>query len=77
MAEQVAALVRGGILWLLRLYQIAISPLLGPACRFEPSCSHYAAQAIERHGAVRGVGLAAQRVLRCHPLHPGGLDPVP
>jgi len=75
--ERVAGLGRGAMLSLLRIYQTAISPLLGPACRFEPTCSHYAAQAIERHGAVRGVGLAARRVLRCHPLHPGGFDPVP
>ncbi|MCC6640763.1 MAG: membrane protein insertion efficiency factor YidD [Deltaproteobacteria bacterium] len=58
-------------------YQIAISPVLGPACRFEPSCSRYAAEAIERHGVLRGVRLAGRRVLRCHPFHPGGLDPVP
>lgn len=77
MPERVAGLGRGAMLSLLRIYQAAISPLLGPACRFEPTCSHYAAQAIERHGAVRGVGLAARRVLRCHPLHPGGFDPVP
>lgn len=62
---------------LVRLYQRVVSPLLRPACRFYPSCSSYAAGAIERHGAVRGGWLAARRLLRCHPLHPGGIDPVP
>jgi len=61
----------------LRGYQRWISPLLGPACRFHPTCSHYASEAIERHGAARGVWLALRRVGRCHPFHAGGLDPVP
>ena len=64
-------------LLLIRGYQVAISPLLPRSCRFYPSCSEYAAQAIERHGLARGSALAAKRLLRCHPLHPGGLDPVP
>jgi putative membrane protein insertion efficiency factor len=64
-----AALVRG--------YQLAIAPLLGPRCRFHPSCSHYALEAIERHGALRGAWLSARRVGRCHPLSEGGFDPVP
>jgi putative membrane protein insertion efficiency factor len=61
----------------IRFYQWTLSPLLGPACRFEPSCSHYAAEAIERHGAARGLWLAARRVGRCHPLGSSGYDPVP
>lgn len=65
------------LLGLLRAYQVVVSPLLGPRCRFYPSCSAYAVQAIRSHGALRGVGLAAWRLLRCHPWHPGGLDPVP
>jgi hypothetical protein len=64
-------------LGLIRAYQIVISPVLGPSCRFYPSCSHYAFQAIERYGLLRGAGLAGKRLLKCHPFHPGGIDPVP
>jgi uncharacterized protein len=64
-----ASLVRG--------YQLTISPLLPPSCRFTPSCSQYALEAITRHGALRGTWLAARRLIRCHPFHPGGFDPVP
>ena len=60
-----------------RAYQYAVSPLLPPACRFYPSCSEYAAQAIAAHGPGWGLWLALRRLLRCHPWHPGGLDPVP
>jgi putative membrane protein insertion efficiency factor len=62
---------------LIRVYQYTLSPLLGPSCRFHPSCSEYAYQAITRHGALRGLLLALKRLLRCHPFHPGGIDPVP
>jgi hypothetical protein len=57
-------------------YRLAISPWLGPRCRFYPSCSRYAEEAISRHG-WRGLVLAFRRLLRCHPFHPGGIDPVP
>ena len=60
-----------------RLYQLTLSPLLGPSCRFTPCCSAYAIEAIHEHGALRGTGLAARRLLRCHPLGPAGHDPVP
>jgi uncharacterized protein len=69
--------VARGLLVLLRGYQRWISPLLGPRCRFYPSCSAYAVTAIERFGALRGTYLAARRLLRCHPFHPGGFDYVP
>ncbi|AGM41783.1 hypothetical protein SPISAL_08445 [Spiribacter salinus M19-40] len=62
---------------LLRAYRYVISPLLGPSCRFHPTCSCYAIEAVERHGALRGGYYALRRILRCHPFHPGGLDPVP
>jgi putative membrane protein insertion efficiency factor len=62
---------------LLRLYKRLVSPLLPPACRFVPTCSEYAVEAIEKHGLFNGVGLAVRRVVRCAPWHPGGLDPVP
>ena len=62
---------------LIRGYQLVISPLLGPRCRFYPSCSHYAMEAIETHGSLRGVWLTIKRISRCHPWHEGGFDPVP
>ena len=69
--------MRSAALALLKIYQRLISPLLRPACRYVPSCSHYAAAAIEFHGPWRGALLAAWRLLRCHPLARGGYDPVP
>jgi putative membrane protein insertion efficiency factor len=65
------------VLALVRSYQVFLSPFLGGACRFHPSCSNYAYEAIERHGARRGVVLAMKRLVRCRPFGPGGLDPVP
>jgi len=61
----------------IRSYQRWISPFLPPSCRFTPSCSDYAAEAVERYGFVSGGWLAVRRILRCHPFHPGGYDPVP
>ena len=61
----------------LRAYQYALSPFLGQHCRFHPTCSQYAVDALRLHGAGRGLLLAAKRLLRCHPWHPGGPDPVP
>jgi putative membrane protein insertion efficiency factor len=68
-----SALLRG----LIRAYQLLLSPLLGPTCRYLPSCSDYAAQAIQRHGALAGLWLALRRLLRCHPWGGSGYDPVP
>jgi len=62
---------------LIKLYRYGISPMLGSNCRFYPTCSCYAEEAIEHHGVIRGTYLAARRLLRCHPWHPGGYDPVP
>jgi putative membrane protein insertion efficiency factor len=62
---------------LVRVYQVVISPLVGPRCRFYPSCSNYAIEAMRVHGALRGSGMAAWRILRCNPFNDGGLDPVP
>jgi putative membrane protein insertion efficiency factor len=62
---------------LIRVYQFAISPLLGQRCRYYPSCSTYAVEALRAHGAVRGMGLATWRLLRCNPFSDGGYDPVP
>ena len=67
--------------WLLiqsiKAYRYLLSPWLGAHCRFHPTCSCYAITAIERYGALRGSGMAVRRLLRCHPWHPGGIDPVP
>jgi uncharacterized protein len=65
------------LLMLLRAYKLGISPYLGQNCRFYPSCSEYAAEAIRQHGAAKGSMLAAKRLCKCHPWHAGGLDPVP
>jgi hypothetical protein len=65
------------LLALIRIYQYAISPILGPRCRFFPSCSAYFAEAVEKHGAYKGIRLGLKRLSRCHPWNPGGFDPVP
>ncbi|MGO9427045.1 MAG: membrane protein insertion efficiency factor YidD [Steroidobacteraceae bacterium] len=69
--------MRQVLMLLIRIYQLTLSPLLGPRCRFYPSCSCYAHAAIERHGAMRGGWLGLKRLLRCHPFADGGYDPVP
>ena len=70
-------LLTRGLQLLIGGYQLFISPLLGPRCRFYPSCSHYAQEALQTHGLRRGGWLALRRIGRCHPWHPGGVDPVP
>lgn len=62
---------------LIRGYQVTLSPFIGNQCRFHPTCSHYALDALARHGVMRGVWLTVRRLLRCHPFNPGGFDPVP
>lgn len=69
-------MIRLLLLALIRFYQLFISPFLAPSCRFTPSCSRYAYEAIQLHGALKGVLLGAGRLARCHPFHPGGYDPV-
>ena len=75
--EELGIMIRWLLVMLVRFYQVAISPMLPPACRYYPSCSNYAIEALERHGALKGSWLAARRILRCHPFRPGGFDPVP
>ena len=69
--------IKSLMLKLIRFYQRHISPALGPHCRYVPTCSQYAVEAIEKYGALKGGFLALRRILRCHPFHPGGYDPVP
>ena len=70
-------MIRAALIGLVRLYRLLLSPWLGSACRFSPSCSVYAIEALERHGAAKGSLLTAGRLLRCHPYCQGGHDPVP
>ncbi len=69
--------MRKSLIFLIRIYRYVISPLMGPHCRFYPSCSCYAQTALEQHGVLRGGWLAVRRLARCHPWHSGGVDPVP
>ena len=64
-------------IWLIYLYRLTLSPFIGNACRYAPSCSHYAEEALRKHGIIKGGWLAIKRVGRCHPWHDGGFDPVP
>jgi putative membrane protein insertion efficiency factor len=73
----IIAIPRHLLIGLLRLYRLAISPLYGQVCRYHPSCSAYALDAVTEYGAVRGTWMSARRLLRCHPWAPGGYDPVP
>ncbi len=77
MARLLRKILTGLLVVLLRGYQYLISPLLGPRCRFWPSCSNYAIEALRLHGPVRGGWLALKRIAKCHPWHAGGVDPVP
>jgi putative membrane protein insertion efficiency factor len=69
--------MRGFFIVLIRAYQVGISPLLGANCRYYPTCSAYAIEAFEKHGVMKGLRLTFARLLKCHPLRPGGYDPVP
>ena len=69
--------VKNLVLWLIRCYAFVLSPILGNNCRFHPSCSSYAAEAIDHYGVLKGGWLTLRRLLKCHPFHPGGCDPVP
>lgn len=73
----ILAIPKNTLITVIKVYQKWISPMLGPNCRFNPSCSSYALQAIKLHGALKGSWLAAKRIVKCHPLHAGGDDPVP
>ena len=76
-ASAIDGLVVFALRGLIRGYQLGLSWLVGRQCRFHPSCSHYASEALSRHGSVTGVWLSLRRIARCHPWHPGGPDPVP
>jgi putative membrane protein insertion efficiency factor len=69
--------MRKAALFLIKIYQLALSPLLGRSCRFYPTCSAYTQKAIRKYGFFRGIYLGGKRLLKCHPFHPGGVDPLP
>jgi len=71
------ALMRHVLIFLVRVYQVGLSPLLPSSCRYYPTCSAYAIEALRRHGALQGGWFAVRRIARCHPFRPGGFDPVP
>jgi putative membrane protein insertion efficiency factor len=75
--EKVSVTLRKIPIGLIKLYQTVLSPILGPTCRFHPSCSHYTIDAITQHGFIKGCWLSLKRILKCHPLNDGGYDPVP
>ena len=74
---RVKSVISGILIFFIQCYRVILSPILPPACRFYPTCSQYAAEAVRKHGPVKGSALAAKRLLKCHPLHGGGYDPVP
>lgn len=71
------SVVRDVVAFMIRGYQVFLSPLLPASCRFQPTCSQYTIEAVQQYGALRGLWLGAKRISKCHPLHPGGFDPVP
>jgi hypothetical protein len=75
--NRIKLLIAQGFVLIIRIYQVLISPMLGSVCRFSPSCSQYAIEALHRYGLIKGLWLAGCRLLRCHPWNPGGFDPVP
>jgi len=77
MKKEVETMMARLLVWLIRGYQLFLSPLKPPSCRFAPTCSHYAIEAVRRFGVRKGGWLAVRRILKCHPFHPGGIDPVP
>ena len=75
--EKISVALRKVPIGIIKLYQTVLSPMLGPTCRFHPSCSYYAINAITEHGVIKGCWLSIKRILKCHPLNDGGYDPVP
>jgi uncharacterized protein len=73
----VVSMLKKVLISIIRFYQVVISPIKPPTCRFYPTCSHYGLEAVQRFGAVKGGWLTMKRILKCHPFHPGGFDPVP
>lgn len=69
-------MIKGILKYLINFYRAYISPIKPPSCRFYPTCSHYAGEAVEKYGAFKGMGLAIKRIFKCHPFHPGGYDPL-